>query len=101
MDSDMETTQRKALYAWAWAIWIGFSTWPAYHSPMQGGAGFDWLLFALFVIAPKGFQGSQYALPKQFNRYYTAKEKRLALYWFLTLLLFAIHLGRGIIDITS
>lgn len=103
MDSTMQTTQRKALYAWAWALWIGFAAWPAYHSPMQE-TGFDWLLFALFVIAPKGIQGAAYASTERQNRFsegYTAKDKRLALYWFLTLLLFAINLGRSIIDITS
>ncbi|MCE0982012.1 hypothetical protein LU659_32040 [Pseudomonas monteilii] len=104
MDSTVQTTQRKALYAWAWAIWIGFSAWPAYHSPMQE-TGFDWLLFALFVVAPKGFQGAPYASPERQNRfsegYTAAKEKRLALYWFLTLLLFAINLSRSIIDLTS
>lgn len=52
MDSTVQNTQRKALYAWAWAIWIGFSAWPAYHSPMQE-TGFDWLLFALFVVAER------------------------------------------------
>lgn len=49
MDSTVQTTQRKALYAWAWAIWIGFAAWLAYHSPMQE-TGFDWLLFAFVVV---------------------------------------------------
>lgn len=54
MDSTVQTTQRKALYAWAWAIWIGFAAWLAYHGPMQE-TGFDWLLFAFVVVIPKGF----------------------------------------------
>ncbi|MBX5884820.1 hypothetical protein ISE51_29460 [Pseudomonas aeruginosa] len=103
MDSTVQTTQRKALYAWAWAIWIGFAAWLAYHSPMQE-TGFDWLLFAFVVVIPKGFRGALYASTPRQNRFsegYGAKDKRLALYWVLTLLLFAINLGRTITDLTS
>jgi hypothetical protein len=97
----MQTTQRKALYLWAWAIWIGFAAWLAYHSPMQE-TGFDWLLFAFVLVTPKGFRGALYASTEPQNRFsegYSAKDKRLALYWFLTLLLFAINLGRTISDL--
>ncbi|HCE6991776.1 TPA: hypothetical protein ACKP3Z_005939 [Pseudomonas aeruginosa] len=103
MDSTVQTTQRKALYAWAWAIWIGFAAWLAYHGLMQE-TGFDWLLFAFVVVIPKGFRGALYASTAPQNRFsegYSAKDKRLPLYWVLTLLLFAINLGRTITDLMS
>ena len=66
--------------------------------------GFDWLLFAFVVVIPKGFRGALYASTPHQNRFsegYSAKDKRLTLYWVLTLLLFAINLGRTITDLTS
>ena len=49
--------------------------------------GFDWLLFAFVVVIPKGFRGALYASTAPQNRFsegYSAKDKRLPLYWVLT-----------------
>lgn len=59
----------------------------------------DWdlLLFTFIAIIPKGLRGALYCGTEHQNRYsegYTQRDKHLPLYWFMTILLFAILLGK-------